>query len=66
MPVSKEFETAMVTRMMVVDRTLVGFGQRLGGDAEAMAVGRWTATLPDASTSADVSDRASVPKSCGG
>ncbi len=66
MPVSKEFEAAMVTRLMVVDRTLVGYGARLGGDAEAMAVARWTATLPDASKSADVSDKASVLETCGG
>ena len=31
-----------------------------------MAVGRWTAMLPDVSKAADVSDKASVPKSCGG
>lgn len=66
MPVSQEFKAAMVTRLLVVERTLVGYGARLGGDAEAMAVGRWTATLPDVSRSADVSDKPSVPKSCGG
>ena len=66
MAISKEFEAAMVTRLMVVDRTLVGYGARLGRNPEAMAVGRWTATLPDVSRSADVTDEASVMESCGG
>jgi hypothetical protein len=66
MPDSKEFEAAMVTRLMVVDRTLVGYGARLGGDPESMAVARWTAALPDASRSANASDKASLPESCGG
>jgi hypothetical protein len=66
MPVRKEFKTAMVTRLLVVDRTLIGFGQRLGESSDAMPVARWTAALPEISRSAKVSDEASVFKSCGG
>ena len=32
MPVTNEFKAAMVTKLLVVDRTLVGYGQRVKGD----------------------------------
>ena len=32
MPVTKAFESAMVTNLLVVDRTLLGYGQRIEGD----------------------------------
>jgi hypothetical protein len=66
MPVRKEFKTAMVTRLLVVDRTLIGFGQRLAESSDEMPVARWTAALPEISRSAKASDEASVFKSCGG
>jgi hypothetical protein len=65
MPVAREFKAAMVTRLLVVDRTLIGFGGRLG-DGETMMIGRWTARLPDVSRPAVGSDKASVPVGCGG
>jgi hypothetical protein len=66
MPGGEEFSSAMVTNLIVVDRTLVGYGQRLGDLPEAMAVGRWTASLPDVAHPANASDEASLPKTCGG
>jgi hypothetical protein len=66
MPVSAEFKSAMVTRLLVVDRTLIGFGQRVAGFGDSMPVGRWAATLPDVTRSADTSDKASEFKGCGG
>jgi hypothetical protein len=66
MPVRKEFKAAMVTRLLIVDRTLIGFGQRRGETSDAMPVARWAATLPDITRSAKASDEASVFKSCGG
>ena len=66
MPVRKEFRSAAVTRLVVVDRTLVGYGHRLSGSTDKMPVGRWTAPLPEVARSADASDKASVLKSCGG
>jgi len=65
-PVSQEFKAAMVTRLMVVDRTLIGYGHRLSGGSEEMPVARWTAALPEVTKSAAASDKASVPKGCGG
>jgi hypothetical protein len=66
MPVGAEFKAAMVTRLLVVDRTLLGFGERVSGFDGSMPVGRWAATLPDITRSADVSDKASDFKGCGG
>jgi hypothetical protein len=66
MPVQKEFSRAMVTRLLVVDRTLVGYGQRFGDDPLAgMPIARWTDTLPDLAGPADTSDKPSQPKYCG-
>ena len=65
MPVTREFKSAMVTRLLIVDRTLIGFGLRPGA-ADAMPIGRWTARLPDTSRPANRSDKASVFKGCGG
>ena len=48
------------------DRTLVGYGNRLADGSDELPVGRWTAALPEVSQPADVSDKASVPKGCGG
>jgi hypothetical protein len=66
MPVTREFKSAMVTRLLIVDRTLVGYGGRIGDSPEGMTIGRWTAGLPAISRPADVSDKASVPLFCGG
>jgi hypothetical protein len=67
MPVTDEFESAMVTKLLVVDRTLVGYGQRIPEDASnGLPVAQWTDTLPDVSDPGDASDEASVPKTCGG
>jgi hypothetical protein len=66
MPVRKEFKAAMVTRLVVVDRTLIGFGQRLAESSDEMPVARWTAALPEITRSGKASDEASVFKSCGG
>ncbi len=53
MPVSAEFREAMVTKLLVVDRTLIGYGQRIKGFSDRLPIGRWTATLPAVSRSAD-------------
>src|SRR5215203_725813 len=66
MPVRKEFKRAMVTRLMIVDRTLIGFGQRLEKSYGEMSIARWTAALPEISRSAKASDEGSVFESCGG
>jgi len=67
MPATDEFSSAMVTRLVVVDRTLVGYGSRIGKDAgDVMPVARWTASLPDVSAPAEKSDRATRPETCGG
>jgi hypothetical protein len=68
MPVTDEFRTAAVHKLLRVDRTLVGFGVRLPNDdsPEDMLVGRWTAPLPDRSRETGQSDEASAPESCGG
>jgi hypothetical protein len=66
MPVTKEFSGAMVTHLMVVDRTLVGYGQRLGDNgSETMPVARWTDALPELTKPADASDKPSAPEGCG-
>ena len=62
-----EFKDAMVTKLLVVDRTLVGYGQRIkGDDGSSLPVAQWTDTLPAVTEPGDASDEASVPKSCGG
>ena len=69
MPVTTEFEGAMVTNLLVVDRTLVGYGLEIAVDpteALALPVAQWTDTLPDLTTPVDASDEASVPQYCGG
>ena len=66
MPVSKEFTTATVLRLIVVDRTLIGYGHRFPGDSDSTPVASWTAALPDLTGPADTSDLGSVPESCGG
>jgi hypothetical protein len=65
MPDTDAFGSAFVSRLLVVDRTLVGYGQRIGTSADGLAVGRWTAPLPDVSRPADTSDEASKPEGCG-
>ena len=68
MPVTKEFKAAMVTNLLVVDRTLHGYGQRIEGDGsgDGLPVAAWTDTLPPLAAPGDASDKASVPKTCGG
>lgn len=66
MPVTNDFKSAMVTRLLVVDRTLIGYGGRIEGFSEALPIGRWTARLPALSRPASVSDPASAQISCGG
>jgi hypothetical protein len=67
MPVTDEFETAMVTQLLVVDRTLVGYGQAFGDEPTyEFPVAQWTDTLPDLTVPGDESDVASVHESCGG
>jgi hypothetical protein len=67
MKVTDEFRDAMVTKLLVVDRTLVGYGQRIkGDDGSSLPVAQWTDALPEVTTPGDASDEASVPKSCGG
>jgi hypothetical protein len=66
MPVSKEFTSATVLRLLVVDRTLIGLGVRLPDKEADMRVGQWTAPLPPAARPADASDKASKPVGCGG
>ena len=67
MPVTDEFGSAMVTQLLVVDRTLVGYGQRISGDSSnGLPVARWTDTLPEISKPGDASDEATVPITCGG
>ncbi len=66
MKVTDEFKAAMVTKLLVVDRTLVGYGQRVkGDDGSSLPVALWWDTLPDLTEPAGASDEASVPKSCG-
>ena len=64
MKVTDEFKAAMVTKLLVVDRTLVGYGQRIEGDpsGDGLPVAAWTDTLPDITQPGDASDEASVPK----
>jgi hypothetical protein len=68
MPVTKAFESAMVTNLLVVDRNLLGYGQKIEGDASGngLPAASWSDTLPALTTPADASDKASVPKTCGG
>jgi hypothetical protein len=68
MPVTKGFQSAAITHLVVVDRTLVGYGLRIGDQAidGGMSVGRWTAHLPEIATAAHEPDRGSHFESCGG
>jgi hypothetical protein len=67
MPVTNEFKAAMVAKLLVVDRTLNGYGQQLkDNDGNGFPVAGWTDALPDLATPGDASDKASVPKTCGG
>lgn len=67
MPVTSEFKAAMVTNLVVVDRTLHGYGQRIEGDGsgDGLPVAAWTDTLPALTAPSAASDKASVPKYCG-
>jgi hypothetical protein len=67
MPVGKEFKAAMVTHLIVVERTLIGYGLRIDSAAPGdLPVARWTAPLPDVTRSASASDKASKFLGCGG
>ena len=67
MPGGDDFSSAAVTKLFISDRTLVGFGFRIGNwPDEPMRVGRWTAQLPDVSMPADGPDKPTKPKFCGG
>jgi hypothetical protein len=67
MKVTREFRSAMVTKLLVVDRTLIGYGQLVDSqDGSNLPVARWTDTLPPAAERADDSDEASVFEGCGG
>jgi hypothetical protein len=67
MPVTEAFKESMVTNLLVVDRTLLGYGQQLSDfDGTGFPAASWTDKLPDLSKPGDVTDKASVPKSCGG
>jgi hypothetical protein len=66
MPLTEGFKTAMVTKLLVVDRSVLGFGQRADSGYEEMDVLRWSAPLPDQARPNVESDEASVPVSCGG
>lgn len=67
MRVTAEFKKSMVTNLLVVDRTLIGYGVRVDQISdEAYPVARWTDTLPDVADAGDASDKASVPITCGG
>ncbi len=67
MPVTDEFEAAMVTKLLVVDRTLVGYGQLVHDyTGNGLPVAQWTDTLPDLAKPGDASDEATDPKTCGG
>jgi hypothetical protein len=65
MPVAKEFNSAMVRHLLIVDRTLVGFGERFKENSGFQA-GRWVAPLPELSLPVVAPDEPSVAKSCGG
>ena len=69
MAVSKDFEWASVSELIVVGRNLVGIGGSYPGSGhfyDAFVPTRWTAPLPRISLADDSSDRPSKPQSCGG
>jgi hypothetical protein len=69
MAVSKDFEWASVSELMVVGRNLVGIGGSYPGSGhfyDAFVPTRWTAPLPRISIADDASDRPSKPQTCGG
>lgn len=67
MPVTKEFKQALISKLLVVDRTLLGYGQRVvGDDGSNLPAAAWTDELPEVTKAGDASDKASVPKFCGG
>ena len=56
----------MVTKLLVVDRTLVGYGQRVkGDDGSSLPVARGRTRSRTLTEPGDASDEASVPKTCG-
>jgi hypothetical protein len=65
-PVRTEFKAAMVTRLLAVDRTLLGYGQRLSESEEGMPVGRWAAALPGTTSPVETSDKPTSVRGCGG
>ena len=67
MPVTKAFRSAMVTKLLAVDRTLLGYGQQISGDGsgDGFPVAEWSDTLPPLTAAGGASDKASVPKTCG-
>ena len=67
MKVTEEFEGAMVMKLLLVDRRLLGYGHSIEASNDgSLPVGHWRDKLPDVAIPADASDEASVPKSCGG
>jgi hypothetical protein len=70
MAVSKDFEWAAVSELLVVGRNLVGIGGSYPGSTEhfsdSFVPTRWTAPLPSTGLVAETSDRPSKPKGCGG
>jgi hypothetical protein len=68
MPVTNEFKSAFVSKLLVVDRTLAGYGQTIKGvdEGNGFPAAAWTDTLPPLTQPGDASDKASVPKTCGG
>ena len=67
MAVSKDFEWASVSELMVVGRNL-GIGGSYPGEhfSDLFVPTRWTAPLPRISLADDSSDRPSKPQGCGG
>jgi hypothetical protein len=67
MPVTKEFKAAMVAKLLLDGRTLVGFGNRTdGGFDDRLPVQTWSASLPAVSRPAGASDKATRFQACGG
>jgi len=68
MPVTNAFKQATLTTLLRVDRTLLGYGQSVAGDynGTGFPVAGWKDALPDLSKPGDATDKATVPKTCGG
>jgi hypothetical protein len=68
MPVTNEFKAAFVSKLLVDDRTLVGYGQTIEGNADGngLPAAGWTDQLPPLAEPGDASDKATGPKTCGG